>query len=282
VDADVLRIPAGPGALNVERYGHGGESIVLLHGFGTSSFLWRNVAPALASAGHTAFAMDLMGYGESDRPIDADYSIAAQSEYLGRAVAALRLVRPTIVGIDHGGGVALRFAATGGDHLGRLVLINSVAFDECPARDVRTVQRNTARFAFNVARGILGAAPLLRRVLEGSVADAGHMPPRLVARYLAPYVGQAGVAHLLELARSLRATDVESIPLGAIAIPTLVIWGEEDPWLDSGLAERLQGAIAGSTLVRLPGVGRLVPEENPEGLASLLVEFLARAPEPAR
>ena len=78
LDADILRIPAGPGALHVERYGHGGEAVVLLHGFGTSSFLWRGVAPLLARAGHTAFAVDLMGYGEADRPLDGDFSIAAQ------------------------------------------------------------------------------------------------------------------------------------------------------------------------------------------------------------
>jgi pimeloyl-ACP methyl ester carboxylesterase len=72
----------------------------------------------------------------------------------------------------------------------------------------------------------------------------------------------------------LHAEDVEALDLSSIAAPTLVIWGEEDPWLDSGLAERLQGAIPGSALVRLAGVGRLVPEEAPEALSELLLEFL--------
>ena len=77
LDADLLRIPVGPGSLHVERYGHGGAPIVLVHGFGTCSFLWREVGPALAVANRTAFAIDLFGYGESDRPFDADFSIAA-------------------------------------------------------------------------------------------------------------------------------------------------------------------------------------------------------------
>ena len=77
MQADVLRAPAGPGAVHVERYGHGGTPIVLLHGFGTCTFLWRYVAPLLAEAGHTAYAIDLVGYGESDRPPDADLGIAA-------------------------------------------------------------------------------------------------------------------------------------------------------------------------------------------------------------
>ena len=59
IDADLLRIPVGPGSMHVERYGHGGAPIVMLHGFGTSSFLWRNIAPEIALANRTAFLMTL-------------------------------------------------------------------------------------------------------------------------------------------------------------------------------------------------------------------------------
>src|SRR5690606_30457899 len=109
---DQLRIPVGPGAVHVDRYGHGGTPIVLLHGFGTSSFLWRHVAPRLARLGHTAFAIDMFGYGESDRPWDSDFGVAAQAEYLDRALTSLRVGRPIVVGVGLGGAVALRLAAT--------------------------------------------------------------------------------------------------------------------------------------------------------------------------
>ena len=263
--------------MHVERFGRGGHAVVLLHGFTTSSFLWRAVAPELAIAGHTAYAVDLLGYGESDRPVEADYSIAAQGEYIDRLLTTLRVSRATVAGVDIGGGVALRLAVNRAAHVERLVLVNSVGFDEVIGRDVRSVQRGTARFAFRITQGVLGAAPLLRRVLEGSVARRAAMPARLVARYLAPYVGADGVTHLLTLARALHSEDVEELELSNIRAPTLVIRGEEDPWLDSGLAERLQHAIPGSTLMRLPGVGRLVPEEAPELLSRLLVEFIERA-----
>jgi pimeloyl-ACP methyl ester carboxylesterase len=267
----------GPGALHVERYGHGGEQVVLLHGFGTSSFLWRAVAPLVADAGHTSLAIDLLGYGESDRPYEADFSVAAQAEYLDRALIGLRVSRATIVGVDIGGGVAQRLAVTRPERVSRLILINSVAFDEWPGGDVRTMQNTTWRRALRVTRSVLGAAPLLTPALAGSVADPEHMPPRLVARYLAPYVGTEGVAHLLTLARALQSDDLEELDLSSIRAPTLVIWGEEDRWLDSGLAERLREAVPDGRLVRLPGVGRLVPEEDPETLARLLVEFLSAA-----
>lgn len=280
IDADILRVPAGPGALHVERYGQGGEPYVLLHGFATSSFLWRAIAPALAAGGQTAFAVDLMGYGEADRPLECDYSIAAQTEYLDRAMTGLRLTRATLVGIDIGGGVAQRLAVLNPSRVTRLVLVNSVGLDECPGKDVRAVQRGTARFAFAVSRGVLGAAPLLRRVLEGSVSDPSRMPQRLVARYLAPYVGADGVSHLLTLARALRSEDVEQLELSSIAAPTQIVWGEEDRWFDSGLPERLQGAIPSSQLIRLAGVARLVPEEAPDTLSRILLERVEAVEEP--
>jgi pimeloyl-ACP methyl ester carboxylesterase len=272
-DADLLRIPVGPGAVHVERYGHGGPAIVLLHGFGTSSFVWRAVAPLIALAKCTAFAIDMLGYGESDRPFGEDFGIAAQAEYLDRALTAVRLPRATLVGLDVGGGVALRLAATRPDRVDRLILVNPVAFDELPAGDVRAMQRSTARFALQATRGVLGAAPLLSLVLEGSVADPAHMPPKLVARYLAPYVGKDGVSHLLVLGRSIRAQDLEDLDLGRIVAPTLIVWGDLDTWSEASLPDRLATAIRHSRLVRIDSAARLVPEEEPARLAELILEF---------
>lgn len=277
MQADVLRVPVGPGAMHVERFGHGGTAVILIHGFGTSSFLWRNVAPSITDAGHTAYAIDLFGHGESDRPIDADFGIAAQAEYLDAAMTALRVARGIIVGVDIGGNVALRLAATRPERVEKLVLINTPAFDELPARDITLMQRSTAKFAFRTTRGVLGAAPLIEGVLKGSVSDpAVHMPVKLIARYLAPFAGRDGVNHLLTLASSITADDLEDVDLKTIHVPALVLWGEEDQWVGSKMADRLTHALPDGRLVRLPGVGRLIPEENPDHMASLLLDFMKR------
>jgi pimeloyl-ACP methyl ester carboxylesterase len=277
MQADVLRVPVGPGAMHVERFGHGGTAVILIHGFGTSSFLWRNVAPSITEAGHTAYAIDLFGHGESDRPADADFGISAQSEYLDAAMTALRVARGIVVGVDIGGDVALRLAATRPERVEKLVLVNTPAFDELPARDITQMQRSTAKFAFRTTRGVLGAAPLIEGVLKGSVADPEtHMPVKLIARYLAPFAGRDGVNHLLTLASSITADDLEDVDLKTIHVPALVIWGEQDPWTDTKMADRLVNALPDGRLVRLPGIGRLVPEETPERMNSLLLEFMKR------
>jgi pimeloyl-ACP methyl ester carboxylesterase len=235
------------------------------------------VGPALALAGHTAFAFDLFGHGESDRPFDAGFGIADQAEYLDRAFTALRLTSALVVGVDIGGTVALRLAATRPERVRGLVLVNTPAFDAVPGNDIRELQRNTARFAFRAGRGILGAAPLLTSVLEGSVASLAHMPDRLVARYLAPFVGADGVSHLLALASAIDEDDVEPLELESVGVPTLVVWGDADQWVDADVGRRLAATLPNARRVELAGIARLVPEESPDQLAGLILAMVRDA-----
>ena len=156
----------------------------------------------------------------------------------------------------------------------KLILVNPIAFDGIPAEDMRTLQKNTAKYAFRLTRGVMGAAPLLRDVLRGSVSDPARMPERLVARYLAPYVGRDGVDHLLRVARAVDRDDMDEIDLRALPHPTLVVWGDRDPWASSQIGDRLAETIGGSKLVHLPSAGRLVPEDVPEVLSNLLLDFI--------
>jgi pimeloyl-ACP methyl ester carboxylesterase len=218
--------------------------------------------------------MDLMGYGESDRPFEADYSLANQVEVLRAAMGSLRLRRVALAGVDLGGGVAVRLAATVPQAVSQLALINSAALADWPGDDVRRVQGRTAHNALRLARGVLGASALLGPVLRESVADPGHMPSRLVARYLAPYAGTEGVVHLLELARALDSGDLADVPLGAITAKTLVVHGAADRWLSLALSARLHAGIAGSGLVTVPNAARLVPEDAPGLMSDLLLTLL--------
>ena len=261
--------------MHVERYGHGGAPVVLIHGFGTCSFLWRNVAPALAVTQHTAYAVDLLGYGESDRPFDADFGLAAQADYLERALTALRVARAAVVGVDIGAAIALRLAALRPERVARLVLINPVPLDDLPAEDIRAMQRNTARFALRVSRGLFGASPLLTPVLTASVLNPEHMPAALVGRYLAPFVGQEGVTHLLALARAVKTDDLEDLDLSQVRAHTLIVRGDKDEWVDASVAQKLAGELPDSRVVNFPEAARLVPEESPEDLAALIASFVS-------
>ena len=267
-------MPVGLGSLHVERYGFGGQAVVLLHGFATDSFVWRNIGPAIARVNFTAFAVDMLGYGASDRPPDADYGIGAQAEYVDRAMTALRVARATVVGLDLGAAVAMRFAGAQPDRVEKLVLVNPIAFDSVPGDDVKALQKGTARHAFRLSRGVMGAAPLLRELLRQSVADPEHMPEPLVARYMAPYVGKDGIDHLLRISRFVDEDDLEEVDLRALPHSTMIVWGDRDPWVKSSVADQLADTIGGSKLVHLPNAGRLVPEDAADTLADMILDFI--------
>lgn len=281
---DHIRIAVGTGELHAERFGFGDHPLVLLHGFGTCSFLWRHVAPALPLGEVSAWALDLLGHGESDRPPEGDFGIGAQAMCVEQAMTALRIGRATIVGVDLGAAVALRLAATRPGRVYGLVLISPPAPGKGRGDDLSELGRLAARHLFEATRGMLGAATWLGPLLERSVAAAGSMPAKLVTRYSAPFVGADGVRHLQLLANAVSDDDMDELDLGKITARTLVLRGEQDAWCSAGDAARLATAIPGAELRMVPTAGRLIPEDAPTALAALLAEWAPaiRATEPLR
>jgi pimeloyl-ACP methyl ester carboxylesterase len=139
------------------------------------------------------------------------------------------------------------------------------------------MHKNTARFAFRVSHGILGAAPLMTELLRGSVANPESMPDPLIARFLAPYVGRDGLEHLLMLARSIDADDMRGIALEQLHQPTVIVWGDQDKWVNPKFPDRLAGTIPGARLIRIPTAARLVPEDAPAALSNIVLESVGAA-----
>jgi pimeloyl-ACP methyl ester carboxylesterase len=274
-DPDIFRVPVGLGAMHVERYGYGGAPVVLLHGFGTSAFLWRHVGPMLAVRQMTAYAVDLFGYGESDRPFDADFGMRAQSDYLDRALTALQLPKVTLVGMDVGAVVAMTLATDRRDRVTRLAIIGAPPLDDIAGPAIRELQRDTARHALRLSRGLFGASSLLTPFLEESVDAPEHMPPVLIGRYLAPYLGRDGANHLLALAGTLEEDDLEELSPAEIRQEVLVVRGTRDRWCTKAIAERYADELPNGRYQHVEEVGHLVPEEAPEALVDLLEAFVA-------
>jgi 2-hydroxymuconate-semialdehyde hydrolase len=113
-----------------------GEPIIFLHGFPTSSHLWRDLIPILPD-GYRTVVVDLLGFGRSDRPLGRDVSIPGHAQRVIALMDALRIEYAALVGHDVGGGIAQYLAVHHPTRIARLCLIDSVAFDRWPTRDVR-------------------------------------------------------------------------------------------------------------------------------------------------
>lgn len=230
-----LMIPVGPGRLHVERSGRAGPAVVLLHDFGASTFQWRWVAPALATQGYTVVAVDLLGFGESDRPVGALTAPGAQAELLERALTALRLSTVHLVGHGLGAVVALMLAAEHPQRVLRLGLIDPLDPDDLPGPAIRAMQRASGRAALS-ANTLFGARPLLEVLLAEGLPEDHPQADRLLARTLAPFVGSDGMAELLQLGAAVALEAGERQRLREITAPVHV-------WLGHGDGERPGGSI---------------------------------------
>ncbi len=269
-----LRIPVGPGSLHAERLGRGGPPVVLVHGFGTCTFLWRRVATVLAQAGYTSLAVDLLGYGESDQPQDAAYTPAAQAEYLVRAVAALRLSEITVVGQDIGAIVALLLATNPRVRVGSTILVSPSDPDDLPGAPIRALQRAAAKVVLS-ANSLFGAKTLLEPFLQDAASGPGSMPERLIARYLAPYVGPEGASQLLQRAAAIELQASERAALATLASPVLIVEGTASSPRPS-LSWSAVLPLAPVTFERIADAGSLLAEEDPDAFAALLLAWLTR------
>ncbi len=277
-----LRIPVGAGSLHAERVGRGGHPVVLLHGFGTCSFLWRALGPRLADHGYTAIALDLLGHGESDRPLDMSFGLAAQAEYVERALTALRLPAVSLIGQDVGGVVGLLLAAQRSRRVQQLAVINPPDLDELPGPEVRTLQRTSARAALS-ANSLFGALTLLEPHLRASVADPARMSDRLVARYLAPWVGGEGVGQLLQMAGAIELPDDDRPWLREVKAPVAIVHGALDRWTTAEVVKRLVPMLPAAQPVvhTIATAGRLVAEDAPDELLAFALRWLPpRTPAP--
>lgn len=250
-----------------------GEPVILIHGFPTSSHLWRDVVP-LVPEGHRVVVVDLLGYGRSDRPLGRDVSIKGHAERLVGLLDALRISYATIVGHDMGGGIAQYLAVKHPTRVSRLALVDSVAFDEWPTRDVRIVKATLPLTRHLPASWITSVlkTDLLRGYAEQE--RGAHS----IEMYTRPFMQPEGRDVLVEHLGALDPADTAALAprLKDVVAPTAVMWGAHDPFLPTSIGKQLHEAIPGSTFDIIPDVRHFTPEESPETIGTLLARLLTR------
>lgn len=250
-----------------------GEPIVLIHGFPTSSHLWSEVVRELP-AGHRVVVVDLLGYGRSDRPASHDVSIRGHSERMLALMDTLGINYACIVGHDIGGGIALAMALRAPARVSRLCLVNSVAFDAWPSREVKMARAMLPLTRHLPATWLLSVlrTDLIRGYTETS--RAAHS----IEKYVRPFASLEGRDVFMQHLAQLDAADTDAFTprLKDVIVPTAIVWGAEDPFLPMGVGARLHAEIPKSSFDVLPGLRHFVPEEAPERVAGVVADLLKR------
>lgn len=250
-----------------------GEPVVLIHGFPTSGHLWTEVVPYVP-VGHRVVVVDLLGYGRSDRPRGRPVTVTAHADRTIQLFDALGIREACVVGHDAGGGIAQSLAIRYPERVSRLCLVDSVAFDRWPRREIKV-----ARALMPVARHLPLAVflPMIQKGLLRGYTDRGR-GVHSAAHYVRPFHTVEGrdalVRHLLELDAS--ETSALASRLKEVDRPTAIIWGESDPFLPPTIGRRLHEVLAGSTLDIIPGARHFTPEEAPRRIGDALAALLRR------
>ena len=245
-----------------------GPAVVLLHGFPLSSYVWRGLIPALA-ARHRVLAPDLLGLGASDKPADAPLDIRAQAGYVTELLAHLAIDRVALIGHSTGGGIA-QLLVDGRDDVEALVLIDSIAFDRWPTEGIGEIQVVQADRETHDAAELVVRSALRLGTVEDQLTDKD------VEAYVAPWSPPSPVEGLFRFARALDGLGLEQLErsMTAWGLPTLILWGEDDPFHPVDIAERLNAAIPSSALGLVPGCGHFLPDEAPETIFPIISEYL--------
>lgn len=274
----------------------GGKPIVFMHGFPQFWFLWRNQLADLGED-HDVYAPDLRGFNFSDKPPGVDaYRMRHLIGDLEALVEDLGIAPFTLVGHDWGGIVSWAFAMRRPELLDRFVIIDSPP-PFTWNRDLRESpkQREAVSYMLELSAPPPGPEEMLARddfaMLDSMLERIGGAAARLDdeerARYheawsqpgaltgglnyyraagMGEQVGGAGVDP--EYERRIAEQQVE--------VPTLVIWGEKDPALLTGLLRGLGEWIPDLQVEVLRGAGHWVPYERPDEVNRLIREFVDR------
>lgn len=266
----------------------GGEGpvIVALHGGGMGSSGEAGMAPLMnrMPAQYRFIALDSIGgFGHTDVDIPSPYGLQSRVEHLAAFADALGLERFTILGNSQGAWVAARYAITHPDRIERIVLIGSatiglaMGFQEEPTPGMKAMQNYD------------GTREGMRGLIEGLVHDKSLATDALIdMRYAAAsrpgameaFKAAARGTRYLQTDPVLRSQFLmrESLPALTQAIPTIVIWGENDTFAPVTLARKLAPLLPAAQFHYLDLAGHQVQNDQPEATARIVAQFMEAAP----
>ncbi len=249
-----------------------GEPVLLIHGFLSMGYTWKETMPALSAAGYRAVAPDLPGYGFSSKPSDLTYNYTTFSESLVKLLDALKIKRVSLIGNSMGGGVSIRFTLDHPDRVNKLILVDSagmghkrsVAFKLLTVPGLNTFISSMNNRAFTMAT-----------MKSMMFHDKKQVTPERADAYL---LALRTKGSLRAAVKTLNENNFAFPPedYGNIKTPTLIIWGEKDHVIYPAISTVFHSRIAGSQLAVIPKCGHLPQEENPEAFNKLVLDFLKK------
>jgi len=243
--------------------GGSGAPVLLVHGLGSRAEDWANLMPQLKQAGFHVYAIDLLGYGRSDKPANATYSIPEEAQYVEDFIAQRHVQKLDLVGWSMGGWVAMRVALDEPQSVGRLVLCDSAGIRFEPGFTPDDLQPTTI--------------PAVQRLYDLLMPEPTRVPDFLARDMIRKFNRLNWVVD--RAARSMfTGVDLVDGKLGALRMPTLLIWGKQDHLIPLATGIVMHQRISQSVLDIYDGCGHLAPGQCAARVGPRLIDFLQDKP----
>ncbi|HEY0457519.1 MAG TPA: alpha/beta hydrolase [Pyrinomonadaceae bacterium] len=248
-------------------------TLLLIHGFTASVFVWKTVAPMLAGEGFHVVAVDLIGFGYSDKPSWFEYTIAAQARMISRFMDRLGIGRASVVGSSYGGAVGVTLALDYAERVEKLVLVDAVINDEATNHPIMKLAKIPGLGEL-LTPFLIDSKLFMKFRMQGTLAPANHhlITPERIESVIRPLSAKDGHNAVLKAGRNWDANRIEE-DAHLVNQPTLIIWGEEDTVIPIHNGESLYNSILNSRFVVLKNCGHVPQEEKSELFTTLVSEF---------
>ena len=249
-------------------YGSGGRTFVLLHDFGSSADTWKKLASYLDDD-NTVYALDLAGFGYSDRGAKIDYRMEKRVERMDRIIQTLGIREAIFGGNGFGANLALAYAEDYPEKVGDLVLISPSLYRRSfPIPKflfkIPEISSTTVKLAFSPTR--------LRKQYLKSFFDQTVPTEEEIANYLRPYTIQ-GTEDTIE--QFYTQDDTVTYDETRVSVSTLVIYGNKDKYVPKADMDHLLAAMSNARIVNIENVGHFAQEEAPSTVGDEMLNFLS-------
>lgn len=240
-------------------------AIVMIHGFGGHTYSYRHQIVDLAQD-YRCVAIDLKGFGYSERPEGGDYSLTEQARLVLGAMDALGIGKATLIGQSMGGEVVMRAAQMAPERVERLILAASVPGKKVPIAPRLPFMR---RFVGPITR-LVAVRSWKRLFYDQSRPDLAQIREE----YLKPVRIHGTTRTVWEMWEGIRHD--ERIDFARLTLPVLILWGEKERILPfPGRALRwLQEHLPQAVTEHIPASGHMLLEEQPALVNAAIRRFL--------
>jgi len=242
--------------------GNSDKTLVLIHGLGASAERWEKVVPFLENSFHVVIP-DLIGFGYSDKPL-TDYTIDYFSKFLQKFLDSINIQNPILIGSSLGGQISAEYTAQHPTNVEKLILVSpsGIMKQSTPALDAYIMaalypNEQNAKNAFEMMEGSGKSIP--QEIIDN-----------FVKRMKLPNAKLAFMSTILGLKNSKVITE----KLHSITVPTMIVWGSDDPVIPIQYASEFVESIKNCIFFKMDGIGHTPYVQDPSSFTSRVLDFL--------